>query len=80
VLFRSLFAGLAALTPAEDFAPACEKGCVEQGAEIAYCRAVCLCTEREAETGGALAGATDAAARGARLREIAARCAAKQKE
>jgi len=82
-----LFAFFTALVtfapPAEDpkaFVAACEKGCVEEGAEKGFCRETCLCTQQEAERGKALAGVGDDETRGKILREIAERCAAARRE
>ncbi|WP_457798632.1 heparan-alpha-glucosaminide N-acetyltransferase [Methylocystis sp. S23] len=83
LLFAFFTALVMLVPPAEDlkaFVSACEKGCVEEGAEKGFCRETCLCTQQEAERGKALAGVKDDEARGKILREIAERCVAAARE
>lgn len=77
-LLFALFTALVALAPPPEdprvFLMQCEAGCRTDGGEKAYCRDVCLCTQKEASKSEALAAATEETERGLILREIAGRC------
>lgn len=83
VLF-ALFTALVMVAPPPEDATAfileCEASCRADGAGKAFCHDACVCTAQEALRTKALAGVTDEAERGRRLREIAGRCVAKGRE
>lgn len=81
VLF-AVFTGLLMVAPppetASDFVAECVRSCRAEGAEDGFCRSACVCTAEEATRSQALAGVTDDAERGKKLKEIAAKCIAAQ--
>jgi uncharacterized membrane protein len=77
-LLFAIFAALVIVAPPPEntgaFIAACEKGCLDEGAEPSLCHDACVCTAQEAMRSKALENVADEGERGRLLKAIAARC------